>query len=45
MFAKGDQIEELFKSFERTTAIASKWVACQVQECVNCKCFVRINIL
>jgi hypothetical protein len=47
-FGKGDQVEELSRGSEKTTAVAGKWVTCLVQECFecfNCKGLVSINIL
>jgi hypothetical protein len=43
---KGDHIEGLCQlSLERATAVEGKWVACLIQDSVNCKGFVSVNFL
>jgi hypothetical protein len=43
--SKGDQVKELSRRFWKNYCIASKWVCLLVQESVNYKGFVNVNLL
>jgi hypothetical protein len=43
---KEDHVEELCQlSLKKATTIEGKWVACLLQDHVNCKGFVSVNVL